>query len=184
MRWEALFGDLEGQLAAADAMELAGEVSDRVRREVARIGLADRARAGVGARITVGLGAAGTVSARVARVGPDWLLLEGPGGEQLVPLDAVQWVLGLPAAASEPDSLSPVQARLGLGYVLRGIARDRSALTLMLRDGTATTGTVDRVGADFLDLAEHPAGEPRRADAVRGVRTIAFTAVAWVRTAG
>jgi hypothetical protein len=45
------------------------------------------------------------------------------------------------------------------------------------------TGTVDRVGADYVELAEHPADQPRRAEAVQGVRAVVIEAVAVVRTA-
>jgi hypothetical protein len=44
------------------------------------------------------------------------------------------------------------------------------------------TGTLDRVGADYVELAEHPADLPRRAEAVQGVRAIVIAAVAVVRT--
>jgi hypothetical protein len=40
------------------------------------------------------------------------------------------------------------------------------------------------VGADFLELAEHSADEPRRAAAVQGVSAVALDALAVVRTAG
>lgn len=182
MRWEALFADLDGQLAAADAAELAAEVTDRSRREVARLHLGDRARVAVGAQLTVGLGAAGSPTGRLVRSGPDWWLLSGQGGvDQLVCTGAITWVTGLPALAGEPTEVSAVQARLGLAYALRGIARDRSAVTVILRDGTTLAGTIDRVGADFIDLAEHAPGEARRASAVRGGRTVPLAALAVVR---
>ena len=183
MRWDRLFADLDAQLAAADAAELAGEVSDRTRREVARLHLADRARLAVGAQVSIGLGAAGTVTGRLERGGPGWWLLTGAAGiDQLVCTDAVTWVSGLPALAADPDEQSPVQARLGLSYALRGIARDRSPVTVVLRDGSTCAGTIDRVGADFVDLAEHPPGEPRRSGVVRSARTLALPAIAVVRS--
>lgn len=182
VRWDALFGDLEAQLAVADAAELAGEVSDRSRREVARLRLPDRALQAVGAALTMGLAGVGVVSGRLLRSGPDWWLLTGDGGDQLVCTAAVSWVSGLPALATDPDIVPVVHERLGLTYALRGIARDRAAVTLVLRDGTALTGTIDRVGADFVDLAEHGPGEARRAAAVRGARTVPVAALAVVRT--
>ena len=182
MRWEALFDDLEAQAAAADAQELAAEVADRSRREVARLRLADRARAAIGVVVTVGVGPAGTLAGRLRRVGPDWWLLVADGGsELLIPVGAAQWVSGLPAAATDPDAVSVVEGRLGLGYVLRIVARDRSSLTVVLRDGGSVAGTIDRVGADFVDVAEHAPGEARRAGAVRSARTIPFDAIAVLR---
>jgi hypothetical protein len=66
---------------------------------------------------------------------------------------------------------------------LRGLARDRAPVQVVLDDGTALHGTIDRVGADYLELAEHPGDLHRRADAVRGVRTVVIDAVVLVRTA-
>jgi hypothetical protein len=182
VRWEALFDDLEAQLAAADAQELAAEIADRSRREVARLRLGDRARASLGVAVTVGLGAAGTVAGRLRRVGPDWWLLDADrASELLIPAAAALWVSGLPAAAADPDAVSVVEGRLGLAHVLRVIARDRSPLTVVLRDGASVAGTIDRVGADFVDVAEHPPGESRRASAVRSARTIPFGGIGLLR---
>ena len=44
------------------------------------------------------------------------------------------------------------------------------------------SGTVDRVGADFVEMTEHGAGEPRRRAEVSGVRTVPFAALALVRS--
>jgi hypothetical protein len=53
---------------------------------------------------------------------------------------------------------------------------------IVLDDGGTLTGTLDRVGADYVELAVHPADEPRRNEAVQGVRAVVIGAVAVVRT--
>jgi hypothetical protein len=42
------------------------------------------------------------------------------------------------------------------------------------------SGTIDRVGKDFLELAAVPSGEARRAGNVRGIYAVPFTSVAAV----
>ena len=181
MRWESLFSDLEAQLDAATAEELAVEVRDRSRREVARLHLLDRAAPATGAQLSIGVAGAGTVAGRLLRCGPGWWLLAADMAEVVVCTDAISWVAGLPAVAEDPESAGAVARRLDLGYALRGIARDRSAVTVILRDGSVLTGTLDRVGADFVDLAEHAPGEPRRSASVRGARTVPLSGLAVIR---
>ncbi|HET8927649.1 MAG TPA: hypothetical protein VFN24_07440, partial [Microbacterium sp.] len=50
-----------------------------------------------------------------------------------------------------------------------------------LLGGRTLSGTIDRAGADHLDLALHPAGTPRRASEVSGHRVVPFGAIACVR---
>ena len=175
-RWEDLFGDLAAQAEQAEADELAAEVSDRSRREHALLTLGDRLRPAVGTSVAVTCVGAGPVRGVLRDVGPDWLLLEG---EVLVATAAVLGVSGLGARAEV--GTSEVDARLDLRWALRGLARDRSGVRLVLVDGTALAGTIDRVAADHLDLAEHPEGEARRAGAVRQVRLVPLSALAVVR---
>lgn len=182
-RWERLFGDLEGEYDALAAAELDSEVRTRTRGELARLRLADRLRPALGHPVAVSAHGAGAVHGRLVGVGPDWLLLaESGSSEVLVPSAAVLSISGLGARSSEPGSEGQVAARLGLAHALRGIARRRAAVSVTLVDGSVLHGTVDRVGSDFLELAEHPPGEPRRADAVRGVRAVPFPALAAVRS--
>jgi hypothetical protein len=163
VRWDELFADLEAQFEAAQAAELAAEVSDRTRRELARVRLVDRLRASIDQPLTVGVPHLGSLRGRVTRVGPDWLLLtETPGREALVPLAIVLTVGGLGPQAEEPGREGEVAARLGLRYALRLLARDRASLSITLTDGRTVSGTLDRVGADFVEIAEHSADVMRR----------------------
>jgi hypothetical protein len=182
VRWAALFADLEAQLEAAEEAELAGEVADRQRLEVARLELVDRFRAALDAELTIGLRSGEVIHGSATRVGPDWLLLTSAGRpDALVPVGAVSWVRGLPPYVRVPATIGAVEARLDLAFVLRGLARDRAFVHLALLDGSTVSGTIDRVGRDFLDLAEHAPEDARRADAVSAVRTVGFDAVVVVR---
>lgn len=182
MRWRGLFDDLEAQFEAAQAAELAGEVAERTRRETALLRLVDRLRAAEGASVVVALPVAGVLRGRLLDAGRDWLLVEESGTrEVLVPLAAVLGVTGLGPRAAAPDD-GPVAKRLDLRWALRGLARSRAAVAVGLVDGTLVTGTLDRIGADHLDLAEHGLGEARRSGAVRQVRVVPLAAVAFVRS--
>ena len=187
VRWDALFADLEAQLDAADADELAAEIADRGRGELARLRVVDRLRGAVGSVVTAGLGhgeRGDHVEGTVAAVGSDWVLL-APAGQPhaLIPLRTVAWWRDLPVTAADPGSVGPVEAKLDLRFVLRRLARDRASLLLVLRDGSRLTGTIDRVGADFVDVAEHPVDTARRAGALSGSRTVPVSAVTLVRPA-
>lgn len=182
MRWRRLFEDLEAQAEAAADAELGAEIAERSRREAALIHLRDRLAAAHGAAVTVHLPGAGQVQGLLADSGIDWLLLEERGaGEILVPLVALLGVAGAGAAVAVPDD-SAVGRRLDLRWALRGLARSRTAVRLVLIDGSVVLGTIDRVGADHVDLAEHGRDELRRATAVRQVRLVPFTALVAVRS--
>ncbi|MDX6275781.1 MAG: hypothetical protein QOJ92_2991 [Frankiales bacterium] len=180
MRWEALFADLEAELAAAEAAELAGEVADRTRSALAQTRLADRLRAAQGAELELVLLGGLRVRGRLAASGPDWsLIAESSGAELLVPHEALAAVAG--AGTLGESSASVVDARLDFASALRGIARRRAGVRVRLLDGTESAGTIDRVGADALDLALHPEGEARRRGAVRQVVIVPLKSLGSVR---
>jgi hypothetical protein len=181
VRWEELFADLEAQWEAAAAAETAAEISDRTRRELARLRLEDRARAALGAAVQVGVGADIVVDGTLSAAGAGWILVRSAQGESLIPVTGITWIVGLGSYATDPDTLATVDSRLDLGYILRALVRDRAAVTVVGRDGGTLTGTIDRAGADAIDLAEHPSDEPRRPGAVRAVRTVPHTAIALIR---
>lgn len=183
MRWDDLFRDLEAQLEAADTAELEAEVADRTRREGAALALVDRARAAAGGRVSVRALGVGPIEGVLRQVGSQWLLLDEDGGRQAVlPLAAVLSLTGLTVWSAVPGSGGQVFARLGLGSALRGIARDRAPVTVSLLDGSVLSGTLDRVGADFVELSTHAAGEVRRRERVTSVCAVPFAALALVRS--
>ena len=175
MHWEQLIDELEAAVDADERREFVGEVADRTRHELARLHLVDRLRAATGMEITVGVEGAGPLRARVRRTGPDWLLVNGDAAaEHLVVAAAILWIDGLPPRAVDPDAVSQVDRRLGLGWVLRGVARDRRVVQVRLRDGLEFRGTVSRVGADFVGVT------PDNRDAA-GERCVPFAAIAVLR---
>lgn len=176
MRWERLFEDLEAQLAEAEVDELRAEVADRTRREIAELRLSDRLRATHGQQIVVRVSGVGPVTGTLRSSGPDWALLAEPlGVEALVPLAAVVQVVGIGTRATPPGVAGQVARRLGLGYALRGLARDRADVVVAMTDGGTLTGMIDRVGADHIDVTE------RGVDGTGGSWTVRFAGIGVVR---
>jgi hypothetical protein len=183
MRWDQLFSDLEGQAQALEEAESEAEIADQVRVELGRIDLLSRLRAAEGHRLALVVDGAGQLHGDVGQVGADWLLLKTPQ-EVIVPLAAVVVVSDLPGAAVSPSGVSRVSSRLRLTVALRAVALDRCAVTVTLRAGTTVSGTPDRVGADFMDLALHDVGDSPRRTAVRGRCTVPFGSIGLVRRTG
>ncbi|MGI8695236.1 MAG: hypothetical protein ACR2JQ_01055 [Mycobacteriales bacterium] len=182
MRWERLFADLEAQAEAAAAGELAGEVASRTRHEVGTLRLVDRLRPAIGAPVRITCDGAEEVAGALRAVGADWLLVsESSGREAVVALGHVCAVSGTGALSAVPGSEGKVTARLGLRNSLRGIARDRAPVRV-LTSGGPMAGTIDRVGADFIEIALHAQGEARRARSVLGVRAVPIAAIILVRS--
>jgi hypothetical protein len=183
VRWEQLFADLEAQAVRDEEAAEQAESGSRARAEYGTVLLADRLRGSLGRQVSLRCRGAGELAGRLVEVGVDWLLIvDGQEREVLVAGGAVSAVAGLGAvtAAATPDG--EVARRLDLRRALRGLARDRAAVNCLLEDGGVLAGTVDRVGADFLELAEHPLDQPRRRGAVTSVRAVPLRAVVAVRT--
>jgi hypothetical protein len=176
MRWDGLFADLEGQLEAEHRAERDAEVAERTRIERGAVDLPSRLLAQVGAQTRLRLVTGAQHEGTLTDVGADWLLLREARRELLVPTVALVSVADL-APRTRDDRAA---RRFGLGYALRLLARDRCPVLVSDRSGQASTGTIDVVGADYLDLAEHALGEPRRAGNLRGRRTVPFAGLASV----
>lgn len=182
MRWNDLFESLDRQFdelveAAEDA-----EQADRARVAFGGVTAAERLVGSLGANVRLRLPGDRQVSGVLTRVGPDFLLLrETPSVDLLVAWSAVQGVEGLSMRTGA--GLSVVGARLDLRKAIRSVSRDRAPVTVHTTHGTELSGTIDRVGADFFELAAHAAWEIRRGPAVQGVVLVPLGAVTLVRSA-
>lgn len=188
VRWEALFADLEAQVAAAEVAEVGSQAAAMTRAEFARTALPDRLRAQGDAPASLRLRDGRWVRGQVVDVARRWVLLavpagrhdgdEPPRGRLLVVLAAVERLRDLTPRSVPGEG---VVASLGVGSALRALARDRAAVTLLLSSGDLT-GTIDRVGEDHLDVAVHPADAPRRPSSVTETATVSLEALLGVRS--
>jgi hypothetical protein len=184
-RWGRLFDDLELQAVAAERASRGTQAGELARAELAGTVLADRLRARIGAAVTLRVAGVGSLPGVLERVATDCLLLHSSTGQEwLVAVPALVSVAGLGRESLGPPA-SVIDARLGLAHLLRGLARDRAAVAIVLTDGgPALDGTIDRVGSDYLELARHPVGELRRRGQVADVQLIALSAISAIRRAG
>lgn len=158
MRFERIFDDLEGRFAHQQDQEVRAVSEDLTRAEQARLTLADRLRGAGDHVLTVHLGPELRVSGTVHDVGAEWVSLAAKSGVRtaVVPLAAVALVEGLPPRARPAEEA--LRSPLGLGSVLREIARDRSVVRLETAAGVVI-GRIAAVGADMVDVRTLPTGE-------------------------
>lgn len=184
MRWDALFSDMEAQFAEGGRLSMEAEISERARVDAAGLSLADRLRGSLGTHVKVHLVSGAVFEGTLVYAGVDAFVLNDRRHQVLVPHFAVESYTGLGRfSVSEP---SAVRRSIGLSNALRGLARDRSELTVLLRSGSAQdsgmAGVIDKVGRDYLDLAALRPGEVRRAPHVGHVCTVPFSALAAIRS--
>ena len=176
MRWDSLFDDLESQLHAASSAQQESEIRERTRSEQARLSLAQRLGGQVGRQIAVTTAADRSVHGMLTNVGAHWLMIAVEGRSTVVPFDSLQVVRGLGRAVGGP--LGVVEARLGLGSVLRALSRDRAPVAVWLGPSrTRLTGMIDRVGADFMELGSGSGDDTGARGAAREALTVPFTAI-------
>lgn len=179
MRWDELFEDLEAQAESWQRAELAAEVADRTRSEIGQLTLLDRLRSNEGRQLAIGLAGGSSVRGTVVRLGVDWLLLHCPH-EVVVPIAAVATVTNLPLEATSAAAASVVASRLTLASVLRAVAIDRARVNVLLIDSSVVSGTPDRIGQDFVDVAIHHAEAGPRIGSVSARVTVRYAAIAAV----
>lgn len=195
MRWENLFDDLAGQLEHeldAEDVDLRGE-EERLR--VSRLTVRDRivalhesAARSPGYRLRVQFADGQRMGIAPRSIGRDWLMADvvderANPGQVVLPFHAIgALTLDSDLVEASTGAVRPTRLadRLGLTFVLRDLARRRSAVELHASFGVVH-GTIDRVGRDHLDLAEHEVGDARRQSAVTGTRLIPLAQLRWVR---
>lgn len=184
MRWDALFDDMEAQLAARQQLEFEAEIAERALVDSAGVELADRLRGSLGQAIRVHLAAGSTIDGVLSHAGSEALVVDEPAHQVLIPYAAAVQYSGLSRlAVPEP---SKVRQRLGLGSALRGLARDRARVTVLLGrrpDEPGQQGMIKTVGRDFLDLAVAKDGDGPRPSTGWPTVTIPFAALAAIRSA-
>lgn len=191
MRWDRFFDDLEGQIASEWEAERAALETEAERLRLSRVALRERLsvlieRVGEGPPPAFEIVDGTVLTAEVTGVGADWVAVEtGRSVAVLLPLASIS-AIGMPhvdvlRSARPAPARSALAERVTLGFVVRDLVRRRVAVTVHLAQGKALAGTIDRAGADHLDLALHEPGSPRRAGEVTGHRLVPFSAVAWIR---
>lgn len=190
MEWDHLFEDLEGQLAAEWESERAALDAESERLRISKLTLRERLRTMAAAdapRLLLELTGGDRWDTSLRALGADWIGVQSDGDARMrvVPLTAVEAIGAdhgtLLAGLSADAAPAGLRERMTFGFVLRDLARRRTPVTIARHGSDPQHGTIDRAGADHLDLALHDPHEPRRARAVRGFRLVSFTAITWVR---
>jgi hypothetical protein len=181
VRWEDLFSDLEQEWEALAQAERQTEIAERTRAEFAQVTFVDRLRGSEGRQVHLVTRLGEPVDGELTGVGADFVLLTSDRHECVLPQAGLGAASGLGNASLSEQAAGPVRARLGLGSVLRRIAADRSVVTLVGSDGRSLSGTLRRVGADFVELTEHACDETPRAPTSRRVVLVRFDAIVLLR---
>ncbi len=193
MRWDNLFDDLESQLEQELGAEDIDILAEEERLRLGRLVLRDRLKAmtSAGEPIRLILSDGLRIRIDVGAIGRDWIAGELDGESErrascVIPIASIASCLPTPeqTAASvgggTDTGLGSLSARLGLAFVLRDLCRRRAAVNLRTpRD--LCHGTIDRVGRDHFDLAEHEPGVARRDRAVRAIRLVSIADIVSVR---
>jgi sRNA-binding regulator protein Hfq len=170
MRWDALFGDLDAQWHAAKQLDLETEINELARLELAQSTFADALRGSLGAEVTAVLCNGVVLHGSLSRVEAQWLLLASGSRSIIVPLAKLRRITG--AGSSLAPARTPVAYTLA--SAMRVLSRNRSVVNLDL-DGPApgtVRGVLDRVGADYVQLAVVTDGAARSQDNHAGTMLI------------
>jgi hypothetical protein len=175
-----VFEELEAEFEAGLRREADQETAAALRAEIGETVLWEQLARRTGAQAVAHAGTRRFRGVVVASY-PEFLVLhDGDGTEHLIRYGPATSV-ALPA---EPSTLQPAPAgaarRYRLSLALRELARRREPVRVELVDGGRVDGTIEAVGSDYLELAEHDPGEARRRRAVKARRFLSLAAIAAV----
>jgi hypothetical protein len=172
-----VFDELEAEFDAGLRREAEQEAVAAVRAELGATVLWEQLARRIGSE-TVALAGGRRFRGTTVASYPEFLVLRAADGtEHLVRYGPAVSV----ALPPEPTSLRPTPATAARRYqfalALRELARRREPVRIELVDATTVDGTIEAVGSDYLEIAEHDPGEARRRAAVRSRRFVGFAAV-------
>jgi hypothetical protein len=178
-----VFDELEAEFEAGLRREAEQEAVAAVRAELGSTMLWEQLARRVGSEMVAFAGAQVLRGSAVASY-PEFLVLRSPDGAEHLIRHGPAVSVALPA---DPPPLRPTPGpavrRYQFALALRELARRREPVRVQLVDGAMVDGTIEAVGSDYLEVAEHDPGEARRRAAVRARRFIGFAAVVAVSLA-
>ena len=172
-----VFDELEGEFEAGLRREAEQEALAAVRAEVGATVLWEQLAGRIGSETTVLAGARAFRGGGVASYAEFVVLRAVDGTEHLIRYGPAVSV----ALSAQPPALRPAPPAAARRYqfalALRELARRREPVRVELVDGARCDGTIEAVGSDYLEVAEHDLGEARRRAAVRARRFVGLAAV-------
>ncbi len=176
-----LFSELEGEFDEGLRLEDEQAAVEAIRAQVGETALWEWLARRVGWSVVVR--AAGRVlHGTLAASYQDFCVLQGDGEAshlvRLGPATSISVPAGQHRDLQPAPRTTAVQYRLALA--LRELARRREPVGVVLLDGDEVGGTIEAVGRDFVEVAEHDPGEARREAVVRARRLVSLEALALV----
>jgi hypothetical protein len=173
-----VFDELEAEFEAELQREAEDEAAAAVAAQVGEVPLWEHLSRRIGGRLSVRVGGLRLDGILLATY-PDFVAVRTADGRQhLVRLGPETSIgLGPRRAQLGPPSTGEVARRYGLRLALRELARRREPVRVTLAEQGMVSGTIEVVGQDYLEIAEHDLGEARRRDAVTGYRLLPLEAV-------